>query len=212
MFHPGFDYRRFDVEYWQKFDRLLRYARDNDMIISLVLDMNDGVVHPGSGSEDESRFIHYADGSLRRFLGHPWDLGDDLDRYRNRRWTRATGTLINELDPYHHLATSHPINNVNQERTSDWFSFTSLQEWSRHQHSFMLSQRREQGKLGELSLRQTRNMATRIITRYGPTGLDLSLPMPCAELHGILSWPAATKRRARAPGAAPMFGRTRAAA
>jgi hypothetical protein len=150
IFHPGFDYRRFDVAYWQKFDRTLRYARDKDMIISLVLDMNDGRVHPDAGSEDEYRFIHYAIDRFGAFSNITWDLGDDLDGYRNRWWTSNTGTLIKAWDSYHHLATSHPLNNVHQDRTSDWFDFTSFQEWSRTQHAFMLRQRREQEKLGRI--------------------------------------------------------------
>ncbi|MBZ5666385.1 MAG: DUF4038 domain-containing protein [Acidobacteriia bacterium] len=150
IYHPGFDYRRFDVAYWQKFDRALRYARDQDMIISLVLDMNDGRVHPEAGSEDEYRFVHYAIDRFGAFSNITWDLGDDLDGYRNRWWTHRTGTLIKEWDPYHHLATSHPLNNVHQDRTSDWFDFTSFQDWSRTQHSFMLGQRKEQEKLGRI--------------------------------------------------------------
>jgi hypothetical protein len=150
VFHPGFDYRRFDVAYWQKFDRLLRCARDNDMIVSLVLDMNDGRVHPEAGSRDELRFLHCTIDRFAAFSNITWDLGDDLDGYRNRWWTHSTGTRIHEWDPYRHLATSHPMNNVNQDRTSDWFGFTSFQEWSRKQHSFMLSQRREQEQLGRI--------------------------------------------------------------
>jgi hypothetical protein len=149
-YHPGFDYRRFDVAYWQKFDRALRYARDRDMIISLVLDMNDGQVHPAAFSADERRFIRYAVDRFGAFSNITWDLGDDLDRYRNRWWTHYAGTLIKQIDPYRHLATSHPINAVNQDRTYDWFDFTSLQEWSRNQHSFMLAQRKEQEKLGRI--------------------------------------------------------------
>ena len=150
VFHPGFDYNRFDVDYWQKFDRALRYARDRDMIVSLVLDMNDGRVHPAAGSEDEYRFIRYAIGRFGAFSNITWDLGDDLDRYRNWWWTHRTGTLVKKWDPYHHLATSHPIHNVFQDRKSDWFDFTSFQEWSRTQHSFMLNQRKEQEKLGRI--------------------------------------------------------------
>jgi hypothetical protein len=39
---------------------------------------------------------------------------------------------------------SHPIDNVHQDRTSDWFDFASFQESSRNQHAFMLSERKEQ--------------------------------------------------------------------
>jgi len=120
------------------------------MVISLVLDMNDGRVHPAEFSADEYRFIHYAVDRFAAFSNITWDLGDDLDGYRNRWWPRITGTLIKKWDPYHHLATSHPMNNVNQDRASDWLDFTSFQEWSRKQHAFMLSQRKEQEKLGRV--------------------------------------------------------------
>ena len=41
FYHPGFDYARFNVSYWQKFDRMLRYAREKNVIISIVLGMNE---------------------------------------------------------------------------------------------------------------------------------------------------------------------------
>ena len=150
VYHPGYNYTRFDLAYWQKFDRALTYARDRDMVISLVLDMNDGRVHPAAFSADEYRFIHYVIDRFGAFSNITWDLGDDLDGYRNGWWTHINGTLIKKWDPYRHLATSHPLNKVHQDRTSDWFDFTSFQEWSRMQHSFMLSQRREQEKLGRI--------------------------------------------------------------
>jgi Protein of unknown function (DUF4038)/Domain of unknown function (DUF5060) len=149
-YQPGFDYRRFDVAYWQKFDRALQYARDRDMIVSLVLDMNDNPVHPAEFSGDERGFIRYAVARFGAFSNITWDLGDDLDRYRNPIWTHFTGTWLEALDPYHHLATSHPIHNFHQDRTSPWFGFTSFQEWSRDQHSFMLAQRKIQLELGRL--------------------------------------------------------------
>jgi hypothetical protein len=150
IYHPGFDYGRFRVSYWQRFDRALRFARDRDMVFSLVLDMNDSRVHPEPGSADEHRFIRYAIARFGAFSNITWDLGDDLNSYRDDEWTHATGTRIKEWDPYRHLATSHPVDNAHQDRTSDWFDFTSLQEWSRTQHVFMLAQRKEQERLGRI--------------------------------------------------------------
>jgi Protein of unknown function (DUF4038) len=150
IYHPGFDYRRFKVSYWQKFERALHFARDRDMIFSLVLDMNDSRVHPSPGGADERRFIRYAIARFGAFSNITWDLGDDLDQYRDDHWTHETGALIKQWDPYRHLATSHPVENVHQDRTSDWFDFTSFQEWSRNQHAFMLAQREEQERLGRI--------------------------------------------------------------
>jgi hypothetical protein len=148
--HPDFDYTRFDVAYWRKFERMLRFARDEDMIISLVLDMNDSRVHPAAGSEDEHRFIQYAVARLGAFSNITWDLGDDLDSFRDEPWTHATGTLIKQWDPYRHLATSHPVDYRRQDRASDWFDFTSYQEWSRKQHALMLESRELQKKTGRI--------------------------------------------------------------
>ena len=150
IYFPGFDYSRFQVSYWQKFERALRFARDRDMIFSLVLDMNDSRVHPAPASDDEHRFIRYAIARFAAFSNITWDLGDDLDQYRDPAWTHATGTLIKQWDPYQHLATSHPVDNVHQDRTSPWFDFTSFQEWSRTQHAFMLAQRKQQQSLGRI--------------------------------------------------------------
>lgn len=148
--HPGFDYTRFDIPFWQKFERMLRYARDEDMIISVVLDMNDNKIHPAAGSEDERRFIRYAVSRFSAFSNVTWDLGDDLEGYRSDQWTHDTGTLIEQWDPYHHLATSHPIKTVHQDRASAWFGFTSYQDWSRKQHELMLESRELQKKTGRI--------------------------------------------------------------
>ncbi len=148
--HPGFDYTRFNLPYWQKFDRMLKYARDRDMIVSLVLDMNDSKVHPAAGSEDEHRFIRYAIDRLGAFSNITWDLGDDLDYFRDDKWTHETGTLIEQWDPYRHLATSHPVNTVHQDRASSWFGFTSYQNWERNQHALMLESRKLQEQAGRI--------------------------------------------------------------
>jgi len=148
--HPGFDWTRFNVDYWQKFDRMLRFARDRDMIVSLVLDMGDNAVHLPAGSEDERRYIRYAIARFAAFSNITWDLGDDIDHFRDDKWMHETGTFLKQNDPYKRLATCHPIDDVHQDRTSAWFDFTSFQEWSRDQHRYMLKQRAQQQALGRI--------------------------------------------------------------
>jgi hypothetical protein len=148
--HPGFDYTRFDIPFWQKFERMLRHARDEDMIISVVFDMNDNKVHPAAGSEDERRFLRYAVARFSAFTNVTWDLGDDLEGYRDDQWAHETGTLIEQWDPYRHLSTSHPMKTVHQDRCSDWFGFTSYQDWSREQHALLLASRELQKKCGRI--------------------------------------------------------------
>jgi hypothetical protein len=150
FYHPEFDYTRFRVEHWQRFERMLAFARDRDMIISVILDIADGRVHLTPDTEDERRYIRYATARLGAFSNINWDLGDDLDTFRDDKWAHETGTLLESWDPYRHLATSHPVHRDHQDRASEWFGFTSIQEWSRNQHALMLEERQLQMKTGRI--------------------------------------------------------------
>jgi hypothetical protein len=147
---PGFDYTRFNVPYWQKFERLLRQARDRDVVISVVLDWGDSKEHPAAAGEDERRYYRYAAARLAPFANLTWDLGDDISRFRTLAWSHDMGTFLRSCDVYHHLATEHPIDNQHQDRTAEWFGFTSFQEWSRPQHAWMLHQREVQKRTGRI--------------------------------------------------------------
>jgi hypothetical protein len=148
--HPGFDFTQFNFLYWQKFERMLQYAWEKDLIISVILGWNDTSIHPAADSEDERRYIRYAVARLGAYSNVTWDLGDDLDSFRNEPWTHATGTWLQALDPYHHLATSHPVDNRHQDRYAPWFGMTSFQEWKRPLHGWMLEQRRQQMSTGRI--------------------------------------------------------------
>jgi hypothetical protein len=148
--HPVIDFTRFNVSYWQRWERMLRYARERDMIISVILDISTHAAQPAAGSEDERRYIRYAVARLGAFSNITWDLGDDLDSFRDEKWAHETGTLLVGWDPYKHLATTHPVHREHQDRGSDWFGFTSIQEWSRNQHALMLEERQIQMKTGRI--------------------------------------------------------------
>jgi len=150
MLNPGFDYSRFHLGYWQKIDRALLYARDRDVIISLILDMDDNKVHPAAGSEDEYRYIRYAISRFGAYSNITWDVGNEMDRNRPGDWTHKTGTLIKAWDPYKHLASIHTFSEAYQDRTSEWFDFCSFQDWNRSQHAYILRERAAQEKLGRI--------------------------------------------------------------
>lgn len=149
--NPGFDYSRFNLAYWQKYERMLRYARERDMIISVIFDWNDSKVHPAAGGEDEQRYFRYTASRLSAFSNVTWDLGDDITAYRNEAWAHLMGTLLKKWDAYQHLATNHP--NSDREildRKSDWLDFTSFQRWWRPMHGWMLAQREQQARMGRI--------------------------------------------------------------
>ena len=137
------------------------------MIISVILDIGDGRIHP-AGSDDERRYIRYAAARLAAFSNITWDLGDDLDSFRDEKWAHETGTLLEGWDPYHHLATTHPVHREHQDRGSEWFGFTSIQDWSRNQHALHAGGASVPDTRPAASfLRRTKNTATRITIPSG---------------------------------------------
>lgn len=147
---PGIDFTRFDVGYWQRWERMLKFAGERDIIISVILDISTHKAQAAADSEDERRYFRYASARLSAFSNITWDLGDDLDSFRDEIWAHKLGTLLVGWDPYRHLASSHPVNRKNQDRASDWFGFTSIQDWSRNQHALMLEERQIQVKTGRI--------------------------------------------------------------
>ncbi|MBZ5593759.1 MAG: DUF4038 domain-containing protein [Acidobacteriia bacterium] len=148
--HPGIDYTRFNIPYWKKWERMLRFARERDVIISVVQDISTHKAQPVEYSEDERRYLRYMVARLSAFSNITYDLGDDMDSFRDEKWVHATGTLIETWDPYKHLGTSHPVHRENQDRASEWFGFTSIQDWRRPQHPLMLEEREIQKKTGRI--------------------------------------------------------------
>ena len=147
---PGDDFTRFNIPYWQKWERMLRFARERDVIISVVQDISTHHTQPPAGSDDERRYLRYAVSRLSAFSNITYDLGDDLDSFRDEKWAHETGTLIEGWDPYRHLATSHPVRREHQDRAAAWFGFTSIQNWSHQQHALMLEEREIQKKTGRI--------------------------------------------------------------
>jgi uncharacterized protein DUF4038/uncharacterized protein DUF5060 len=148
--NPGIDFARFDVIFWQKWERMLRFARERDMIVSVILDISTHQAQAPAGSEEERRYFRYTASRLSAFSNITWDLGDDLDSFRDEAWAHKLGTFLVGCDPYKHLATSHPVHREHQDRAAAWFGFTSIQDWSRRQHELMLEERRIQSRTGRI--------------------------------------------------------------
>jgi len=149
--NPGYDYTRFDMPYWQKYERMLSYARERDILFSVVFDVGDSKVRPVEGSEDELRYFHYAVARLSAYSNITWDLGNGSDWYRKwPEWADQMGTQVKKWDPYKHLNSVHTEDVQNQRRASAWFDMTLVQWWTRPVHDWMLAQRKEQSALGRI--------------------------------------------------------------
>lgn len=150
--NPGFDYTRFNLLYWRRYERMLSYARARDMVISVIFDIADSPVHPAPGSEDELRYFRYGVDRLAAFSNVTWDLGNEFDRYHPHpnQWANMMGGHIKHWDPYKHLTSAHPTNDAHVYRASPWFDMTLQQYWLRPLHRWMLNERRAQKSTGRI--------------------------------------------------------------
>ena len=151
---PGFDVTRYNVPFWQKCERMLRYARDKGVVVSIIfyLDGIDPGVDPFGkarmGNEDEQRYYHYAVARLAAFANVMWDVANEYRIFRDDAWAQKMGTLIKTCDPYQHLTSTHGHEDF-RFRTSLWADFAMYQSWDESGgHDFMLKNRRQQVATG----------------------------------------------------------------
>jgi len=154
--NPRFDVTRFNVAHWQKIERMLQYAREKDMAISIIFYV-DGA-RPGvdpfgkarMGQEDEQRYYRYAVARLAAFSNVMWDVTNEYHLFRDEAWTNKMGTLIRERDSYDHVMSVHGHGQF-PFRTSEWADFAMYQSWDESGgYRFMLNNRLQQQKTGRI--------------------------------------------------------------
>lgn len=154
--HPGFDVTRFNVAYWQKWERLLQHARSKDMIVSVIfyLDGSRPGVDPFGkarmGGADEERYYHYAVARLGAYANVMWDLANEYRFFRDDAWAEKMGAFVKQCDPYDHLTSTHGHGDFHF-RKSAWADFALYQNWDEHGgYDFVLKNRLEQAKTGRV--------------------------------------------------------------
>ncbi|MBI4603533.1 MAG: DUF4038 domain-containing protein [Planctomycetes bacterium] len=153
---PGFDVTRFELEHWRKCERMLRAARELDIVVSLIfyVDGNKPGMDPfgkaGMGGEDERRYYRYAAARLAAFSNVLWDVSNEYRHFRTDEWANAMGTYLKERDPYDHLTSTHGHGDF-RFMTSPWADFAMYQSWDEAGgYRFMLSNRERQAKTGRI--------------------------------------------------------------
>ncbi len=149
--NPGFDLTRFNVEHWQKYERLLRYAREKDVIVSVIFYIG-GQVLPtpfAAGSAEEDLYYRYGVARLAAFSNVTWDLGNEYNFHRPApAWADQMGAKVKRWDPYDHLCSAHNV--THRTAQSTWCDMQLIQRWDGGQNAFMLGQREEQKKTGRI--------------------------------------------------------------
>ena len=147
--NPGFDLKRFNVDHWRKYERLLRYAREKDVIISVIFFIG-GQVLPTpfeADSEEERLYYRYAVARLAAFSNVTWDLGNEYNFHRKAPdWADRMGHLVKQWDPYDHLTSAHNV--VHRTPKSTWLDMQLIQRWDSGQTDYMLGHRAAQEKTG----------------------------------------------------------------
>jgi len=152
--NPGYDVTRFNLAHFQKCERMLRRARDRNVIVSLIfhLDGRDKGVDPfgkaGMGGPDEQRYYRYVIARFGAFENVMWDVTNEYRLFRDDPWAEKMGALVKQFDPYDHLTSVHGHGTFNF-RTSPWADFAMYQSWDEHGgYKFMIANREKQAQLG----------------------------------------------------------------
>ncbi|MDI9430706.1 MAG: DUF4038 domain-containing protein [Planctomycetota bacterium] len=150
--NPGFDVTRFNLAHWRKIERMLRYAREKDMAISIIFYVDgarpgvDPFGKAGMGGEDEQRYYRYGVARLAAFSNVMWDVTNEYHLFRNEEWANKMGAFIKECDPYDHVMSVHGHGQF-PFRTSEWADFAMYQNWDESGgYQFMLDNRLQQQK------------------------------------------------------------------
>jgi hypothetical protein len=151
---PGLDTSRFDVAFWQKFERMLAHARKRNVIVSVIfyLDGADPGVDPFGkermGCDEELAYYRYGVARLASFSNVMWDVSNEYHLFRDEAWVESMGKYLRELDPYGHLISVHGHGEF-PFRTAGWVNFAMYQSWDENGgHAFMLRNRQAQQETG----------------------------------------------------------------
>ena len=142
---------RFEVSFWQKYERLLRDARDRDVVVSVIFFIG-GQVLPtpfAAYSADEERYYRYGVARLAAFSNVTWDLGNEHDFHREvPGWCDWLGPLVKAWDPYEHLTSAHNV--IYRTPGATWNDLQLIQRWDAGQNAFMLGETAKQAASGRV--------------------------------------------------------------
>ncbi|WP_337101105.1 apiosidase-like domain-containing protein [Paenibacillus sp. YIM B09110] len=154
--NPGWDTSRFHLPFWRKLERVLSYALEKEMSVSLIMYLDayregcDPFASGLFGGRDEQHYFRYAAARLSAYPNLTWDLTNEYRLIRPREWVERMGYLLKSCDPYRHLVTCHGHGTF-EFRGSGWADFAVYQSWDEHGgYEYMLRNRNEQQATGRM--------------------------------------------------------------
>ncbi|MBI4603439.1 MAG: DUF4038 domain-containing protein [Planctomycetes bacterium] len=126
----AYDFERFAVEHWRRAERVVKALRRRGIVATLIvtIEKQDLPKEYGASTPAERLLYRYAVARFAAFDNVWWDLGNEHNEYRDRRWGDAMGAFVLERDPYRRLASAHGYDELLYPR-SEWASYAIVQHY-----------------------------------------------------------------------------------
>lgn len=151
---PGFNPHRFNIDYWQHYERLLDYARKLGIQISVIFYVDGRLpgVDPfrsyAMGGDLEKLYYRYAAARLSAYSNVFWAVTNEYHLFRNEAWVNEMGAYLRAHDPYKHMTSVHGHGDY-PFRTEDWTDFAMYQSWDEHgAYDFILKSKAKSAAAG----------------------------------------------------------------
>lgn len=153
---PEFDVNRYNVDYWQICEKVIEYAREKNIVLSLIfyVDQGEGFADPfglkNEGCQEEKNYFSYVISRLSAYSNVIWDLCNEYRLQRSDQWAEEMGQFVKTVDPYNHITTVHGFPYF-MFRESEWADIAYFQEWDNAGgYHFMLANRQLQAYTGRI--------------------------------------------------------------
>ena len=128
-----YDFTRFNVAYWRKVDRVVYAMQRRGIVATCILTIEkQGLPQEyGALTDAEKLLYRYAVARLAAYSNVWWDLGNEHNEYRDRRWARTMGKLVKAWDPYDRLVSAHAYDEwlYDNEPWADWIITQHYGDW-----------------------------------------------------------------------------------
>ncbi len=132
--NPNFDVTRFNIDHWQKLDKLVGWAKEKNIIVSLIFYV-DGLDHgcdpfklKNMGNEDEQMYYAYTAARYAAYENIMWDIANEYHLFRTPDWANKMGSFLKSKDPNNHLLSVHGKADF-PFRKSPWVDVVMYQSW-----------------------------------------------------------------------------------
>lgn len=125
-----YDFSRFNVEYWQKADSAVRSLHKAGIVATCIftIEKQNLPKEYGALTPAEYRLYSYAIARLSAFDNVWWDLGNEHNEYRDRKWGQTMGAFVKKEDPYQRLLSAHAYQEFLYPR-APWADFIITQQY-----------------------------------------------------------------------------------